>query len=154
MKKFRLTGEKLVNLMLFAFSVFYLVYGWSNYKIGKITNPKAGFLPLILGCTAVVITAFLTVQAFMDKGDAQNVKWHIDWLRFLGIIGVSLAYAFLMPYLGYILSSFMFLTLILKLAGVKGWLKPLLIAAVTALVFYLIFKTGLSVKLPAGILGW
>ena len=29
-----------------------------------------------------------------------------------------------------------------------------LIAAVTALVFYLIFKTGLSVKLPAGILGW
>ncbi len=153
MRSFKLTGEKIVNLCLLLASAFYLYYSQTHYKLGTIKSPREGFMPLILGIGMVVLSGFLTVQAFLNKGDAKNVKFDIQWWRFGAIIAVSLAYALTMDFVGYPLGTFLFLFGILKLAKVDGYVKPVLIALISAVAFYLLFKVALGVMLPAGFLG-
>ena len=62
-------------------------------------------------------------------------------------------YILVLPYAGYIISSFLVLFVVLKIGKIDGWVKPLLISVSTSLVFYTIFKMALSVPLPPGILG-
>ncbi|MEG0740771.1 MAG: tripartite tricarboxylate transporter TctB family protein [Clostridia bacterium] len=154
MKSLKLTGEKLVNLFLLCISAFYLFYSLSNYRLGSVANPKAGFMPMLIGAAATLVSAILTTQAFMGKGDAKNVKLEIDWKRFAGIVAASLLYAASLNWIGYLIGTFLFLLVILKLAKVKGWIQPLLIAVITAVAFYLVFKVALGVKLPTGFLPW
>lgn len=153
MRTVKLTGEKIVNLCLLLLSGFYLYYTLSHYKIGTIRMPKEGFMPLILGVGMVLLSGFLTAQAFLGKGDAGGAKFPIQWWRFGLIVGVSLLYAVTMQTIGYPLGTFLFLLCILKLSRVDGWVKPLLIALLCAVAFYLIFKVGLGVMLPAGFIG-
>lgn len=148
-----LTGEKIVNLCLLLVSAFYLAYARANYKFGTLRMPKEGFLPTILGVGMVLISGFLTVQAFLNKGDASGVRIGIQWWRFGAIVAVSLAYALGLSIIGYPLGTFLFLLAILKLARVKGWLLPLALSAVVAVAFYLLFKLALGVLLPAGFIG-
>lgn len=153
MKKY-LTGERLVNLFLLVLSVFYLSYSVTHYKLGTVRMPKEGFLPLLLGIGMVGLSGFLFIQSLAGKGDAKNVKLNIPWLRFAGMIAVSLAYALLLTKLGYYVCTFLFLLAILKLAKLEGWKLPLIISLVCAAAFYLLFKVALGVMLPAGILGF
>ena len=62
-------------------------------------------------------------------------------------------YILVLPYAGYIISSFLVLLAVLKIGKIDGWVKPLVISVSTSLVFYAIFKMALSVPLPPGILG-
>ena len=111
-------------------------------------------MPLLLGIGMVALSGFLTLQSLLGKGDAKNVRLNLPWLRFAGMIAVSLAYALLLNKLGYCVCTFLFLLVILKLAKLEGWKLPLIIAAVCAVAFYLLFKVALGVMLPAGILGF
>ena len=154
MKKWRLTGEKVVNLCLLLVSAFYLAYSLTHYKVGTVKMPKEGFLPLIIGIGAVCVSAFLTVQSWIDKGDAANVKFEISWIRFGLMIVVSFAYALLMNTLGYTLSTFLFLIAILKLARAGSWVKVAIISLLCAVAFYVLFKVALGVMLPGGFLGF
>ena len=152
MKKF-FTGEKLVNLCLLLVSVFYLSYSQTHYKLGTVRVPKEGFMPLLLGIGMVGLSGFLTLQSFVGKGDAKNVKLNLPWLRFIGMVAVSFAYALLLNKVGYLLCTFVFLLAVLKLSKLEGWKLPLIISVVASVAFYLLFKVALGVMLPAGILG-
>lgn len=154
MKGFKLTGEKLVNLGLFLLSSFYLGYSLTHYKLGTVRMPKEGFMPMIVGIAATLISAFLLVQSLLNKGDAQNVKFNISWKKFFLLVAISLAYALLLNTIGYTVSSFVFLFAVLKIAGVEGWTKPLIISAIAAVAFWLIFKVALGVMLPTGFIGF
>lgn len=149
----KLTGEKLVNLGLFLLSAFYLGYSLSHYQLGTVRMPKEGFMPMLVGVAATLISAFLTVQAFLNKGDSQNVKFEISWKRFFLLVAISVAYALLMSVIGYTLSTFLFLLAVLKIVNVDGWMKPLLISIIAAVAFWLIFKIALGVMLPGGFIG-
>lgn len=149
----KLTGEKLVNLGLFLLSAFYLGYSLSHYQLGTVRMPKEGFMPMLVGVAATLISAFLTVQAFLNKGDSQNVKFEISWKRFFLLVAISVAYALLMSVIGYTLSTFLFLLAVLKIVNVEGWIKPLLISGIAAVAFWLIFKIALGVMLPGGFIG-
>lgn len=153
MKGMKWTGERIVNLGLLLVSAFYLAYSLSHYQVGSIRMPKEGFMPMLVGAGAVLISAFLTVQSFLGKGDAKNVTFHISWPRFFLLVGISVAYALTLNLLGYMIATFLFLFAVLKIAGVGGWVKPLIIALISSVAFYLIFKVALGVMLPTGFLG-
>lgn len=150
----KITGEKIVNTGLFLLSVFYLTYSLNHYKLGTMRMPKEGFMPLLLGIGMTATSGWLLIQSLLGKGDAQNVKLNIPWLRFIALIAVSLLYALTLQTVGYMIGSFFFLLLIFKIAGVSGWIKPVGISFVCAVAFYLVFKMALGVMLPSGILGF
>lgn len=148
----KITGEKLVNLFLLLLSVFYLSYSSTHYKLGTMRMPKEGFMPLLLGIGMTGISAFLTLQAFMNKGDAQNVKFDISWPRFFVLIVVCFAYALLLNTLGYLIATFLFLLSVFKIARLEGWKLPLLLSLIFSVAFYILFKVALGVMLPAGLI--
>ena len=151
MKK-QITGEKLTNLFLFLVSVFYLTYSITHYKLGTIRMPKEGFMPLLLGIGMTGISGFLMIQSFLNKGDAQNVKFGISWLRFFALIVVSFLYAMTMQTVGYLIGSFAFLLIVFKIAGVEGWVKPVVISLICSVCFYVVFRMMLGVMLPKGVI--
>ena len=148
------TPSDCARLGLFLLSSFYLGYSLTHYKLGTVRMPKEGFMPMIVGIAATLISAFLLVQSLLNKGDAQNVKFNISWKKFFLLVVISLAYALLLNTIGYTVSSFVFLFAVLKIAGVEGWKKPLLISAIAAVAFWLIFKVALGVMLPTGVIGF
>jgi putative tricarboxylic transport membrane protein len=153
MSKQKLTGERIVNLGLLLVSAFYLYYTLTNYKMGTVRLPKEGFMPTLLGIGMVCVSGFLTVQSFLGRGDASHVKIDIEWWRFAAIIASSVLYALTLNILGYLLGTFLFLLVLLKLAQVDGLVKRLLISVLSAVAFYVIFKVALGVMLPAGFVG-
>ena len=148
----KITGEKLVNLFLLMLSIFYLCYSVTHYKLGTMRMPKEGFMPLLLGVGMVGLSSFLTVQAFLGKGDAQNVTFNISWPRFFVLIGVCLLYAILLNTLGYLIATFLFLLAVFKIAGLEGIRFPLILSLICSVAFYLLFKVALGVMLPAGLI--
>jgi len=149
----KITGEKLVNLFLFLLSVFYLGYSVTHYKLGTMRMPREGFMPLLLGIGMIIISGYLTLQAFMNKGDAQDVKFGISWPRFFVLVIVCFAYALLLNTLGYLIATFFFLLSVFKIAKLEGWKLPVVLSLVFSVAFYLVFKVALGVMLPAGLIG-
>ncbi|MDD4012470.1 MAG: tripartite tricarboxylate transporter TctB family protein [Sphaerochaetaceae bacterium] len=149
-----ITGEKLVNLVLLIASVFYLSYSLTHYDLGTKRMPKEGFMPMIIGIGMVAISGWLTIKAFLNKGDAQNVKFNISWLRLGAIVAVSLVYALVLTALGYTISTALFLLAIFKLSGLGGWIKPSILAVGCSAAFFCLFKLALGVMLPGGFKGF
>ena len=149
----KITGEKLVNLFLLLLSIFYLCYSKAHYKLGTMRMPKEGFMPLLLGIGMVGLSSYLTVQAFLDKGDAQNVKFNISWKRFFVLVAICVLYAALLNTLGYLIATFLFLLAVFKIAKLEGMKLPLILSLVFSVAFYVVFKIMLGVMLPSGLIG-
>ena len=133
-------------------SIFYLSYSVTHYKLGTTRMPKEGFMPLLLGLGMVGLSAYLTVQAFLNKGDAQNVRFNISWVRFFVLVGVCLLYALLLNTLGYLIATFLFLFAVFKIADLEGIRFPLILSLIFSVAFYILFKVALGVMLPAGLI--
>ena len=142
-----------LNLFLLLLSIFYLCYSKANYKLGTMRMPKEGFMPLLLGIGMVGLSSYLTVQAFLNKGDAQNVKFGISWKRFFVLVSTCVLYAVLLGTLGYLIATFLFLFAVFKIANLEGMKLPLILSLVFSVAFYILFKVLLGVMLPSGLLG-
>lgn len=143
-------GEKIVNGFLLLLSLFYTICA-RGYSFGTPTAPKTGFLPQLVGYIAVVVSAYLFVLSLAGKGDAKDVKLNCDYKR-LGLLILSMIlYIVLFDTLGYLICTVLLLIAAMKIGRVKGWKVPLIVALVTAVFFYAVFKMFLSVPLPSGI---
>jgi putative tricarboxylic transport membrane protein len=73
--------------------------------------------------------------------------------RMLALLGLTVGYALLLPLLGFISASALFLTLAIRFLGYRhGWRAGALALAVAFVVFWL-FATVMKVPLPAGWIG-
>ena len=144
-------GEKIVNGFLFALALVYLIYA-RDMPFGRMAAPRFGFVPHIVGWAAVFVSGGLLVQSLLGKGDCRHVRLRTDWRGLVLIVACIIAYIFLLPYAGYMVSSSLVLLAVLKIGKVDGWTIPIIISALTPVVFYAIFKIALSVPLPSGML--
>lgn len=145
-------SEKIVNTIMLLLSTVYLIYA-RGLSFGSFTYPKVGFIPQLTGTLAVIISSGLLIQAIVGKGDSKNVKLQLDWRKFILIISCITIYIIMLDPIGYLISTFLVLLSVLKIAGQKGVVIPLAISVITTLVFYTVFKIALSIPLPSGILG-
>jgi hypothetical protein len=144
-------GEKIINGLLFILALVYLTYA-RDMPFGRMAAPRFGFIPQIVGWAAVFVSGYLLVQSLLGKGDAGHVRLQVDWKSLILIVVSIIVYIFILPYAGYIISSFLVLLAVLKIGKVDGWITPIIISMLTPIVLYSIFKIALSVPLPPGIL--
>jgi hypothetical protein len=67
-------------------------------------------------------------------------------------LGAIFAYAVFLESLGYLLSTFLLIWLLLQLMGKRAWWFSLVIACAVSLASTLLFKVWLRVALPGGFL--
>jgi putative tricarboxylic transport membrane protein len=142
--------------------IFWLCFGlllsfWSTcYQIGSVVQPGAGFLPLILGILMILLSILLLVKA---KGASRATKMPASsslpggWKKVAYTVSIMLLATFLFEFLGYLLTFFLLLILLMRGTGPQKWRKTLLVSSFSAFIIYLIFVLLLKQPLPKGLLG-
>jgi putative tricarboxylic transport membrane protein len=119
--------------------------------------PGPGFLPFFSGIVLIIISLFILIPAlgkrvaivsrsfFPERGSFRKLAFAVMAL---------FAYGVALEYVGYLVTTFVFMFLMARLIEPKSWLSVTLLASATAVVSYLLFVVLLEVQLPKGPFGF
>lgn len=155
-KKKRLPGELTFNCLLLLGSLFLLSQAYGISKFESITS--AGVFPMlsawvmVMTVGAVVAGNFRSPPVELESGESvpQSFRRRITPAVFVRFTLVLLAFMFLLPKLGFVVSSFAFLLASMRLLGSLRWGFNVLLSTVSLAAVYLVFQTVFSVILPRG----
>jgi len=118
-------------------------------------KPGPGLVPLVLGVALGVLSLlFVIAKGFKKKteavplwADQRNKK------RILLTLAILLVYAIVLPYLGFLVSSFFLIFFLLALSYSQKRIVLGMASVLISLAFYIIFQILLKIQLPHGVLG-
>lgn len=143
-----------IFLLLGAFMVERaLVYQVFVEKIG--TGP--GFMPMLTGGGIVLLALLLLLDSTRHQPrqlPAGFVPDRTGWYRLGGVVGTLTAAIGAMNFLGFRLTMFLFVALVMSLLGRHGLWLTLAVALGVSLGVHWAFENKLAVPLPVGILGF
>ncbi len=149
-------GEALFSLILVLFSAaaFWLSYGISGF--GGLTT--AGVFPM-LASAAMLVSASVVLSEALRRGSPDGAKENATTERGAGkifsrdlliVVAMVSTYVAVMPYLGFVVSSALFLFAAFFYLWRKGVVASLAITALSITVIYVVFRLGFQVVLPGG----
>jgi len=123
---------------------------WQSIRLslGSVRAPGPGFFPFCLGLILVALAALIFFKAL--RKEPHGIGTGLRSWRVAIALGAIFAYAFVLESLGYLLSTFLLMGLLLKLMVKKVWWFTLGIACFVSLASYFLFKVWLKVALPSG----
>jgi hypothetical protein len=146
----------------FISGVFWLGIGvllsfWSaSYQIGSLIQPGPGFLPLALGLLLILLSLILVGKGLTSSHIVQTVPTSSlfgGWKKIAYTVLILALGAFFFERVGYLLTFFLLIMLLMRGAGSQNWQKTFLVAFCSALGVYLVFVLLLEQQLPRGLLG-
>ena len=134
--------------------------GWlflqaNKLNFGTMRVPQTAFFPKVLASLLLVFTVLLLVQSLRERESSERSE-KIEpegWFRIGATLATLIGFAFVLEWLGFLLSTFLLMVLLLRAIEPQNWLRVLAIALATSVSAYLIFAWLLNIPLPAGILG-
>jgi putative tricarboxylic transport membrane protein len=146
--------ELLTAICLFIFSLVYAV-GSLKLKIGQLSNPGSGLMPLLIGILLLLCSFIYLLMALVHNRPQNGKKDHSEetsksHIIPLAIAGLILIYPFILIYLGFLISTFLILWPMFVLLRFKNAYVSLLATALMVAATYLLFSVGLGVSLPSG----
>ncbi len=155
MARTRSRAELVAAIFLFVFSTTYTLSSF-RLKIGRLSNPGPGLMPLLLGLAlAVCALVYLIQQLRALSGRGEPVSsvgpkiWAIHYLPLSIVVAVA-AYPFLLSWLGFLVSTTLVVWSILLLLRFKTPWLSFPVGVVMTVLCYLLFARVLGVVLPAG----
>lgn len=146
-----ITGDRLLALAFGLFGVVWIVESrqltyWSEFA------PGSGFLPFWLGVVIVVLAAIVLGKSFASKpaelaGDEDYTP------RPQRVIAITLglfACVAALPHLGFVVSIALYLAFLIGWVERRSLLEMTVIPLAASIGIFAIFRTWLSVPLPAG----
>ena len=149
----RRPGELAFALLIVVFSVaaFWQSYGISGFS-GK-TTP--GVFPMIASGLMVISSVVILISAMRIPGPPDGSPGflaEILTLRHIVVISLVLAYVLMMPLIGFVASSAVFLFCAFQFLWRKHPLLMLALTGATLAIIYVIFREVFQVVLPQGTL--
>lgn len=145
-----ITTDRWTGLFFILFSL-YVCFGSWRLGVGSFFRPGAGFFPfyssLLLGLLSLIL-ALLAFRGRLEKAES--------WTDVGNTVTVSLAllgFALLLTWLGFVITTFLFILFLLCTVERRGWLLAGSAALLISATFYIVFGLWLKAQLPAGILG-
>jgi putative tricarboxylic transport membrane protein len=145
------SGDRLAALVIFAVAVQYvrLAPGHQGLIVVDVVGPSA--FPYIIGGLMALLATVLFLQS---KPNPAGERFWIRHGRPL-LLGVSLfAYIRLLEPLGFLMSTFAYLTLGHLWLGERSWFRATALGAGITVALWLLFDRLLDIKLPVGLPGW
>jgi len=133
-----------------------LVLGSVELELGSIQSPGPGFMPFMTGCALAFMGLLLAIKEFRRNPDGQGgegISLRKFWPRGFCSLFTALLYGVFIKDLGFLLSTFLLIFLLLKILGSRKWFSPFLISIITTLGSYLLFSVWLRIRFPAGLFG-
>ena len=155
--------EKFGDLMI---GVFFLIFSFVMFAMTSVLPPSlmgglgSDFVPKIIAVGIAVLSLLQTYNGYkiMKNPMAKDAEEEFkpEYPRVLATIASFTIYVFVLKTVGFMISSAVYLTVQMTILATKEKRKILLFAIIgiiVSVVVYFIFRSGLSVMLPAGILG-
>jgi len=145
-----------LSLMGFSVLIFFLCV---RLGIGKPQSPGPGFMPLLAAVLLFCLSFATIIVESRGAADDEGRKSSLglkELTKPVCLVISLIGYAFLLNVLGYPVATFLLLFTLFSVTEPQQWRKNLLIAALVAVLSFLVFDKWLRVQLPDGIflLGW
>ncbi|MGI6226546.1 MAG: tripartite tricarboxylate transporter TctB family protein [Peptococcales bacterium] len=144
--------EAYFYLGLMVACLIYLYSTVSSLPLGTIKSPGPGFVPLLIGSGAFVLSAFLfaaslksiTVNAktsTVDKAkeNSNNILMTDSFKKIMLFIVIMVIYIYLFDMVNFFINTFVMMVLLAKLFSLEGWIKPILMSGGFVGSVYIIF---------------
>ena len=135
------------------FCIGSLEFGFS--RMGTIGG---GFFPFLAGMILISLSFILLVTALAGKKNNEPVKEKFlpqpdSWKKLLLALLALFTYVLVLKYLGFFLTTFLFMIFLLRFIEPQRWPVVLTAAILTSAAAHIVFNLWLKVQLPTGILG-
>lgn len=133
----------------------FVLFESRNLTFGSLRVPQTGFFPRVLGILLVLLALgeLVRVLRLSEPAPASEKIASEGWIRIGAALVTMVGFALVLERLGFLLTTFLFMVLLLRAIAAPRWSKVFLVAALTSLISYGLFAWLLGVPLPAGILG-
>jgi putative tricarboxylic transport membrane protein len=148
--------DKLSSLLLVVFSVLVCV-GSHQYSIGTLHKPGPGFFPfwgsLVLGLLSFLNFLMVTVKGEKGTGEGESIAPGRRWKKIILTLVVLFAYPSLLPVIGFVPTTFLFIIILLRFVEPLRWSIALRVAIGVTITFYIIFQYWLKIQFPRSVFG-
>lgn len=126
----------------------------SRLTFGSVRVPQTGFFPSILAILLLLFSIALLLQTRRRAvGASHEPSINSEgWIRISTTLAAMLGFALLLEKLGFVLSTFIVMLLLLRVIEAQQWSRVIALALFTALLSYFLFAWVLNIPLPAGVL--
>ena len=145
------TGEILAAAFWVAIALG-AVWAGADLGLGTLTNPGSGLMIFWVGVvmTALSLATLLIAVRQPARGGLGSL-WHgTRWWLVPYVVVLLALYAWLMPMLGFLTCTVLFLFILFMTIDRQGWVAPPLGAVLITAAAYVVFHRGLGTQLPAG----
>ncbi len=147
------TPNLYVAVILIFIGIFVISYSY-RIGIGSINHPGSGLFPFLIGSALFLLSLYKFNMEIKRKTKMkQEVEQSpIIFKKIIALTSSLLFYAFFLQLLGYLITTFITISFILRIAGYKSWFRILLYTVIIVFTSYFLFTT-LGVRFPKGIIG-
>ena len=141
-----------IRFFWLALGFFVVVYSYT-LGLGKLIDPGPGLLPFLLGMIFFILSSvrFVTVIRLREAEETGEEKKKVEYWRITLVVVALLIWAFVLESLGFLIATFILMTLLYRAAGFTKWYVAVFWGVITVLATYFVF-TYLGVRFPPGIL--
>lgn len=147
-----LQPELFFTFLLMVLGIVIIIVSW-RYGFGALRRPGPGLYPFFIGVFFILPFSIILLILGLKSKKSEPLFDKYGLRKFLLMILTFILWIIAMPYLGYVIVTFVATYCFCKVMKLEGWLKPLAMSVGTALFIYLLFDYWLYIDLPRGILG-
>jgi hypothetical protein len=131
--------------ILIALGIFAAIFAAMTLEIGSPARMGPGLFPIALGVLLAIFGTLILVRALILRGNFELP--HFETRPFLAITAASASFALTIETFG-VVPAIIVLTLVARLADERiGFLRPLILGCILALMATLIFHVGLELPI-------
>jgi putative tricarboxylic transport membrane protein len=125
-------------------------------KLGGVTKPGSGFFPFSAGIVMLALSMAALFQSFRKKagGKKEAGAESFRWWSILIIVAAVMAFALTLETLGFLINTFLFVTIMLKVVQPQPWKTSIMGGLISAVVADVLFNLVFRAQIPSGILGF
>lgn len=142
--------ELIFNAILMGLGLYVIIVS-IRIGFGTLKEPDAGFFPFVGGMVILITDILVLAERPKARGSTLISGSGFRMLLLFTILCVFWIMA--MPYLGYVIVTFVAAFGLFKVLKLEGWLRPLLFSVLLTVFIYLLFDYWFYLDLPRGILG-
>ena len=150
-----MTVDRVLGVGAILVAIPVAVASW-GFGVGSPKSPGAGFWPLLIVVAMAGLGLSLILHPSRDVPSAatQDSRWGRLWIA----LGTMAFYVVTLDPLGFLVATSILLFVQLRWVESRTWRSSVWIAALTALVAFVLFRVLLKVPLPTGVVslprGW
>ncbi|MBP1732332.1 MAG: hypothetical protein H6Q55_2761 [Deltaproteobacteria bacterium] len=149
----RWTADRWIAIGLIVLTGCYMVMAWRLPRFKMTTVIDAHVFPMVLGVVQLLLAAWLCLKPGQAAGERSQSPWKgLNLSRGGILLLLCLVYIGVMSRLGFVISTFGFLTATPFVLGWRRWKVSCLVALVVAFGIYFLFTMVLGVVIPKGIM--